>query len=459
MGTSDPKINLSKVKSIYDLKKHFFYMLKNPMLINVIIVGFMTLIVKGMGFFKEMQVGRAFGLSEIIDTFLIASLIPGFINAVFMSSFQNVFIPNYIAERNLNKNIGSFQSSFIIIIVFLGIILSFIAYLFTVFFLEDIFKGHTFMYYELVRSQFYILLPCILLWSFSSFLGGLLEINNLFSFSSIYPIITSLAVLLCLIFFKNELGFRVLSFGMLVGSILEVVYLVSISVLKKTLRLAKPDFLSGNIIRLYRQLPSKIGSSFLTGTTGFVNQFFAAQLVIGSIAAFNYGLKIPSFLASILIISLGNVLLPYFSDLAHKNRLKAYKVLYRTIIYTFVFSLMIAGTLYLFSDSIISYLFEKGNFTSGDTLIVSKIQKILLIYVPFYISSIIIIKFLTSINQNAYMFYASILNLILNIVLNYYFVKMYNINGIAIATTLVYISNFLVLILFLNHQRKRDSII
>jgi putative peptidoglycan lipid II flippase len=48
-------------------------LLKNPTLINVVIVGIMTLVVKGMGFFKEMEVGRAFGLSELIDTFLIAS--------------------------------------------------------------------------------------------------------------------------------------------------------------------------------------------------------------------------------------------------------------------------------------------------------------------------------------------------------------------------------------------------
>jgi putative peptidoglycan lipid II flippase len=122
-----------------------------------------------------------------------------------------------------------------------------------------------------------------------------------------------------------------------------------------------------------------------------------------------------------------------------------------------VLSLLVACIIYFFSEDIISFLFEKGNFTSNDTLIVSKIQKILLAYVPFYISSIIIIKFLTSINKNAYMFYASISNLILNLILNSYFVKMYNVNGLAIATTIVYIVNFGVLFLFVSYQRKRDS--
>jgi putative peptidoglycan lipid II flippase len=438
-------------------KNDLFNLLKNPTLINVMIVGFMTLVVKGMGFFKEMEVGRYFGLSELLDTFFIAALIPGFINIVFMSSFQNVFIPNYIAEKKISSSIGSFQSACVIITLGLGIVLSIVAYFFATFFLEDIFGGHTLKYYDLIRGQLYIMLPCILFWSLSSLLGGLLEVNGLFSFSSIYPIITSLVVLMFLFFLKNEFGYKVLALGMVVGSFIEFIYLLVVSIFKKTLKLSRPNFVSNNIVLLYRQLPSKIGSGFLTGTTGFVNQFFAAQLVVGSIAALNYGMKLPAFLASILIISIGNVVLPYFSDLVHENRLKAYDVLYKSILYVFVLSLCIACVIFFFSQEIISILFEKGNFSSNDTLVVSKIQKILLVYVPFYICSIIIIKFLTSINKNAYMFYASILNLVLNVVLNYYFARMYSVDGLAIATTIIYVINFWVLFMFVRYQQKKDT--
>jgi putative peptidoglycan lipid II flippase len=444
------------MKTTFFTKSYLFSLLKNPTLMNMMIVGFMTVLVKGMGFFKEMEVGRSFGLSELIDTFLIASLIPGFINNVFMSSFHNVFIPNYVAEKKVSISIGSFQSACLIITICLGIILSIVAYIFIIFFLEDIFKGHSFAYYDLVRSQFYIMLPCILFWSLSSLLGGLLDVNGFFSLSSIYPIITSVVVIIYLYFFKNELGYSILAFGILFGSFLEFVYLLWVSIYKKTLQLSKPDFFSNNIIKLYRQLPSKIGSGFLTGTTGFVNQFFTAQLVVGSLAALNYGMKIPSFITTILIISIGNVVLPYFSDLVYENRDKAYEVLYKSILYVFVFSLLIVCIIYFFSEYIIFILFEKGNFNSDDTLMVSNIQKILLAYVPFYISSIIIIKFLTSINKNAYMFYVSILNLILNLILNFYLVKIYKVNGLALATTIIHIVNFGILFLCLSHQRKKD---
>jgi putative peptidoglycan lipid II flippase len=444
------------MNSVILKKRSVLYAIKNPILINIFTVGFMTLIVKGMGFFKEMEVGSHFGLSEILDTFLIATLIPGFINTVFMSSFQNVFVPNYIAEMKTSSTTAPFLSACVILTFGLGIILILLSYLFTDLFLESVFKNHNLLYYHFIRSQFYIVLPCILFWSFSSLFSSILEIKGLFGYSSISSIFTSIAILVCLFFFKNQMGYTLLAIGMLVGSFLELVYVLIVSVYKKTLQFAKPNFSSLNIKMIYKQLPSKIGSGFLTGSTGFVNQFFAAQLVVGSIASFNYGIKIPSFLASILVISTGNVILPYFSDLVQNNRHKAYQVLYQSITTVFLVSLFITGILFLFSETIISFLFERGNFTAQNTLVVSQIQRIVLIYIPFYIATIIIIKFLTSINKNSYMFYASAINLALNVVLNYYLAKKYAIYGLAIATTLIYIVNFIILLLLVRYQHKKD---
>jgi putative peptidoglycan lipid II flippase len=437
-------------------KNSVFRIIKSPLLINIFTVGLMTFIVKGMGFFKEMEVGSHFGLSEVLDTFLIASLIPGFINNVFMLSFQNVFVHNYITETKTTPTSASFLSACAILTFGLGIFLMILSYLFTDLFLESVFKNHSIQYYQFIREQFYIILPCILFWSFSSLFSSVLEIKGFFGLSAISSIFTSIAILFCLFFLKTQMGYTLLAIGMLVGSFLELTYIVIVSLNKKTLEFAKPDFSSPNIKMVYKQLPSKIGSGFLTGSTGFVNQFFAAQLAVGSIASFNYGIKIPSFVVAFLVIPIGNVILPYFSNLVQDNKQKAYQALYQSLTTVFFASLFISGIIFLFSEAIISFLFERGNFTAQNTLTVSQIQKIILIYIPFYIASIIIIKFLTSINKNIHMFYASAINLVLNVALNYYLAKKYGIYGLAIATTLVYIVNFIVLFLFIRHQHRKD---
>ena len=50
------------------------------------------------------------------------------------------------------------------------------------------------------------------------------------------------------VFFKKEIGYKVLAFSVLAGSFLEFVYLLCVSVLKKILKLSKPNFFSPNII-------------------------------------------------------------------------------------------------------------------------------------------------------------------------------------------------------------------
>ena len=116
------------MKIIIKLRDKFSSLFQSAFLINVAIVAIITILVKGLGFFKEMEVGQTFGLSELLDTFLIASLIPGFVNNVFMVSFQNLFIPNYISEQRQNANVAGFQSACFLITLCLSILLILFSY-------------------------------------------------------------------------------------------------------------------------------------------------------------------------------------------------------------------------------------------------------------------------------------------------------------------------------------------
>ena len=92
--------------------------IKQPLIINILIVGAVTFFIKVIGFYKETLVASSFGLSELLDTFYIAILIPSFVKNVFINALKNIFIPNYIAEISVEGNKGEFQS-IIFIITFL----------------------------------------------------------------------------------------------------------------------------------------------------------------------------------------------------------------------------------------------------------------------------------------------------------------------------------------------------
>jgi putative peptidoglycan lipid II flippase len=237
---------------------------------------------------------------------------------------------------------------------------------------------------------------------------------------------------------------------MLLGSIFELYFLIFILKKHSLLKITKPNFKHSSITSLVKQFPIKTASSLISGTTGFVSQFFAAQLAVGSISTINYGSKIPSIISMIITTSISSIFLTYFSKLILIDKKKAFRNLKKTLIILFILTSLCSILIYNFSQHIIEFLFESGNFTKEDTLRVSSIQKILIFNVPFYCSSILIISFLTSINQNKFMLYASIINLLSNILLSRYFVHFMNIEGLALANLIMYAINFLVLFSFLN---------
>lgn len=444
-------MNQFSIKHIISLVKPY---LKSATLFNIATVGIITLLVKGFGFFKEVVVIGSFGLSELLDTFYIAALIPSFINEVFLVSFKSVFVPNYVAELKTNKHFASFQATSFIVTIAMGLLFIGIAFLVTDTFLSTFFIGHTESYYSLIKTQFYYLVPCILLWGLISLLGGLLHIDNEFKFSSIHPILTSVSMLVCLFFFKEQLQEKVLAVGMLIGCLSEFLFLLFVCLKRKILALSKPDFSSDNSRIMFKEFPARVSSSFLTGLIPVTDQFFAAQLIIGSVAALNYGLKIPALISTLFIIALGNVLLPYFAKLVIDNKDEAFKKLFHILKLLFVGLTIICLFLIFCSDFIIDLAFERNAFKSEDTIIVSRIQQMFLIGIPFTICGNIIVRFLTSINKNRFMAYVSFITVILNIILDFVFMEYFGIIGIALCTAILQIFRSIIYLTYTIKQKK-----
>ncbi|NRB58882.1 MAG: polysaccharide biosynthesis C-terminal domain-containing protein [Winogradskyella sp.] len=412
--------------------------LRNPVLKSMLIVGAITFLVKALAFFKETIVAGKFGLNEVIDTFIIAALIPTFVNSVFISSVTNLFIPNYIVELKNKGNKSSFQSIVFIIVILISLVSSVFILLSIDYILDIIYPNQPQENYLLVKNQLFIILPCLFFWGIDAVLAGLLEVENRFLVSTsagLFPLITMIVFLFC---FIDQFGEMVLAYGTLAGAIASFLYLMFFSFKYKYVAIGKPIF-NKNSRQMIRQLPPKVSSGFLSVMNNFVDQFFAGQLVVGSLAALNYGNRIPAFFVAIVIMSLGNVLLPHFSRLVSEDLKSAYNYLFKVLKWVFISVLIVSVIVGFFSEFIIELWLERDQFTSDDTNKVSFIQQILLVHVPFYLCTLILVKFLTSINKNNFMAWISLANLILNILLNIILIKYYDVFGLAMSTSLVLI--------------------
>ena len=409
----------------------------NTLFLNMLLIGGISFLVKLISFYKETLVASYFGLSEFLDTYYIAVLIPSFIQNVFIVALKKLFIPNYIIELKTTQHKGSFQTFTFFVITSLVVSLTLLALIFVAFFLEMFFPGHDQAYYHMVRSQFYIVLPCLFFWGYSGFLSGLLEIKNKFFISTVTQFFTPVIIITCLVFLKPFLGNKVLVTGLTLGSFAGFIYLLTMNLIHKTIEFGRVK-INSNIKKMLQQYSPKVASSLLTGINPFVDQFFAAQLVVGSISAIQYGTKIPAFTIGILILAIGNVLLPHFSKLINDDLHKAYQQLFKILKIVFIGSLLFSICAIILSTDIVRILFERNEFDAKDTMIVSLIQKIALIYVPFYLCTLVCVNFLTAINKNKFMAWTSFWNLLLNLFLNIILVKYFAVYGLVLSTTIVY---------------------
>ncbi|BAO77449.1 murein biosynthesis integral membrane protein MurJ [Winogradskyella sp. PG-2] len=430
--------------------------LSNPLIKSMVTVAAITFFVKALAFYKETIIASTFGLSEVLDTFLVAILVPTFVQSVFLNSLKHLFIPNYITELKNNGNRSSFQSVIFLMTLGVSILSIILAFLFIDLFLDSVYPGHSESYYQLVKKQLYIILPCLVFWGFSSVIAGLMEIEDRFFIANISQLFPLVTMLLFLFFLKEELGNLVLAYGTLAGSIIGFTFLVVISINNRDLSLSRPS-MNTNSKMMLKQLPPKITSSFLSSMNSFIDQFFAGQLIVGSIAALNYGNRIPAFGVTIVIMAIGSVLLPHFSRLVNEDLKSAYHYLFKVLKLVVTIGIIVIIIGIFFSDWIVQMWLERNEFTHQDTIKVSTIQKILLANVPFYLCTLIIVKFLTSINKNRFMAKISFVNLVVNIILNIILIKEYGVFGLALSTTLVLIISSCFYFGFTYRQYKKLS--
>ncbi|WP_421804065.1 murein biosynthesis integral membrane protein MurJ [Flagellimonas sp.] len=429
--------------------------LKTPLIRNFLIVGCISLLSSLVSFYKETLVASSFGLSELMDTYLIAILIPSIIQNVFIEALKKLFIPNYAIELKTTGQSGSFQTFVFLTVTILAFLLVVLAVVFVEFFLELVFSGHDQGFYDLIRSQFYIVLPCLFLWGYISFMAGILEMDDKFLISTIAKFITPTTIILCLFLLKSSLGDMVLVSALTLGSFLTFIYYLCMNLKFGTLRFKK-FLINKNMIMMVKEYPPKVTSGLLTGINPFVDQFFAAQLVMGSITAISYGVKIPGFVVSILMMALGTVLLPHFSKSINDNLEEAYRELFKILIYIFFGSSFIIIFSFIFSSDIIRLIFEHDQFTPDDTVVVSKLQRIAFLYVPFYLCTLICVNFLTAINKNRFMALVSLWNLILNLVMNIVLMRYFDVYGLVMSTTVVYIVCSFLYVGYTYKQYKRS---
>jgi putative peptidoglycan lipid II flippase len=426
-----------------------------------LIVGSLSLVAKFAATLKEVIVARSFGRGDEVDAFLIAFVLPSFVLSIGMTALGSALVPVFVEARQrdslqgahrLLANIMFFGTlALVAIVALMGLLAPFYLPL----------LGHSFSpkKLELTYQLLYLLLPWIIFSGIATLAAAVLNAEEKFALPALTPLVSSFIIMGFVLLAAHRWGVFTLALGTVVGSFLESVlllYALRKQGLRFTLHWHGLDPRIRNVLAQYAPL---LASGIIMGSTPIVDQAMAATLPAGSVAALGYANKVISSIVSLGSLAISTPILPYFSRMcmardwaACRHTLKRYSVLVVSVTVPFMLLLM------TFSRPIIKLLYQRGAFTAADTELVSRVQVFYALQIPFYVWSMVFVRFISAARRNDVLMYIAVVNLALDVTLNLLFMRIWHVAGIALSTSIVYIACLLLTSIWSVRFLARESL-
>jgi putative peptidoglycan lipid II flippase len=338
------------------------------------IVAALTLLSRFFGFVRDLLVARLFGASAIADCFFVAFRIPNLLRSfVAEGALSAAFVPIFTSELKSGRERA--QAVISLVIGFLTIV-TFILTILGIIFADDILRliAPGFMQRDnaplcILLTQ--IMMPYIICVSLVAMLNGALNSVNVFGAAAMAQVAMNLTLIAGALIAggMNEVsGVKVLSYSVLAGGIVQVI--IQIPALSKAGFKFRPKFniFSSTISDLLKLMTPAILGATIYQISQFINTLFASLLSTGSVSWLFYADRLTQLPLGIFSIALASVLLPTLSRASVDNNQKDFSAhLTDSLRYTSFFIIPISGIIFQFSDSLISILFERGEFSHLDT--------------------------------------------------------------------------------------------
>ncbi len=425
-----------------------------------LLIAVLSTIVKAMGFGKEILVARYFGADDALDSFYAAFVLPTFLIGIVANSCSDAFIPTYlqIYEHHGHESAQKLLSSVCTIYLLILLTASLLLALSQAWILPLLASGFGPAKLHRTRLLFYILISTLALSGVSALWRAVLNAHERFTLTAIAPIAFPISIALLLITGAPIWGIYALVSGSIIGLILELsVNGYGVSRLGLRLLPRWHGYDSGLRQVLSQSLPAG-ASALLMGSTALVDQAMATMLGPGKISALNYANRIVSIVLSVGATSLSIAIFPSLSRLCANGNWESLRRVISTYCYIILLTTVpITLVLIGFSDSIVRLSFQRGAFTMQVAHLVAHVQSLLALEVPFYALCILCASAICALKRNNILLYGTIICVVANVTLNYLFMKVLGLPGIALSTSAVYVLSFIYLRLALNRALSREE--
>ncbi len=405
---------------------------------------FLTSFAKLAAVAKELLVARRFGTGATIEAFLVAVLIPMMAINIISNSLSIALIPTYInvRERNGKEAAQRLLSGITVWGLFLLSAVTLLIIVTSKLYLPWIASGFNQTKLDLTFHLLLIVSPLIVLSGIANIWGAILNAGERFALVALAPIITP-SVTVFVLLFVVRYSIMALPIGMVLGAAMEMILLgVALRLRGISLR-PRWHELNADLRLVAHQFGPRVGASILRSGSVVVDRSLAATLPAGSVAALNYGDRVVITLLTVIGAALGSAITPYYSKMiANRDWRGVQHTLKRYLLFLFLGSIPIVILIFFLSVPIVQVIFQRGSFRAKDTQVVSQIQALYALQIPFYLGNVLVSRLLSSFLASQVTMWAAAINLGLNIVLDITFIRLLGVPGIALATSCASVFTF-----------------
>jgi putative peptidoglycan lipid II flippase len=405
-------------------------------------IGALTAVARSTTVAREVVSAGAFGTADVLDAYLIAYAIPVYLLGAVAGSFQSAFVPRYIALRQdqgdgaADRLAGDSLAAMLLGLGAVTLILAAVARLLLPVIAVSFGPAKT----ELALRLLYVMVPAVFLGAVPIVYSAWLNALERFRVPALLPGVGPLIAVAALIALGPRFGIYALAGGTVAGAAVEVL-VVAAAARAAGHRLPLPGLKgTADLAAVAREFWPLLLGTLLFSSTTLVDQIMAASLLPGSIAALGFGSRVTALVIAVAGVGVATSVLPAFSRLVAD---RDWPTLVRTLVQygaiVVVLAALISAVVVYFSEPLTGLLFERGNFTSGDTALVARVQGYFALQLPFFLLSLVLVRLLSSLTMSRTVLVITAFNTVLNAVLNYVLMQQMGVAGIALSTTLVHL--------------------
>ena len=186
-----------------------------------------------------------------------------------------------------------------------------------------------------------------------------------------------------------------------------------------------------------------LGGQALMSMTVIIDQFYAVGLGTGSVATLGYANRILALILGLAAVAVSRATLPVFSQSGPDEKGQVYRVAAYWARLMFMAGIAAMLISYLLAPWAVKLLFERGQFSAQDTVIVAEVLRFGLPQLPFYFSCMVLVSYALSQRRYTLIFWSGVIGCAAKIVANLVLVPLLGINGIALGAIVVYGANAL----------------